>query len=99
MTGSRNDEARLLFDSGYTEMQIDRIFRSLLWGAEVGPLERYVSMLVIGLSDGDIDIVGKSGTVMLPAPRAEIERRVGLVRGAMGSGATFLQAVCSLPGE
>jgi hypothetical protein len=95
----RNDGGRLLFDSGYTEMQIDRIFRSLPWGADVGPLEHYMSLLVIGLSDGDIDVVAKSGTVMLPAPRAEIEHRVGLVRSAIGNGATFLQAVCSLPGE
>jgi hypothetical protein len=99
MTDPRNDEGRLLFDSGYTEMQLDRMFKSLLWGADVGPLEHYLSLLVIGLSDGDIDVVGKAGTVMLPARRSEIEHRVGLVRGAIGSGATFLQAVCSLPAE
>ena len=99
MSDLRNDEGRLLFDSGYTEMQVDRIFRSLLWGGDVGPLEHYMSLLVIGLSDGDIDVVAKSGTVMLPAPREEIEHRVGLVRGAIGNGATFLQAVCLLPGE
>ena len=99
MSDVRNEEGRLLLDSGYTEMQRDRIFRSLLWGADVCSLEQYMSLLIVGLSDGDIDVVARSGTVMLPAPRAEIEHRIGLVRGAIGKGATFLQAVCSLPGE
>jgi len=99
MTDSHNEDVRFLFDSGYTEMQLDRILRSLLWGAELGPLEHCMSMMVIGLSGGDIDVVARSGTVMLPAPRAEIDRRVDLVRGAMGNGETFLQAVCSLPGD
>jgi len=99
MTDSRNENAGFLFDSGYTEMQLDRIFMSLLWGADVGPLEHYVSMLVIGLSDGAVDVIARSGTVMLSAPRVEIDRRVDLVRSAMGKGETFLQAVCSLSGE
>jgi hypothetical protein len=62
VTDSHNEDARFLFDSGYTETQLDRVFRSLVWGADLGPLEHYMSMMVIGLSDGDMERIEEDGS-------------------------------------
>ena len=92
-------EHRPLFDSGYTDRDLDKIFRSLVNGAHLDSLERFTSAVVIGLCDGDVVALAEGGTVMLHTPRAEIDRRVAAVRAAMTDGATFQQAICALPGE
>jgi hypothetical protein len=88
-----------LYDSGYTDQELDAKFRSLLDGIELDYLESFVSALVIGLCDGDIRSLAKGDTVKLRTPRAEIDLRCGMVRATMKDGATFRQAFCALPGE
>lgn len=88
-----------LYDSGYTDKELDGIFRSLVNGDDVDWLESYVSALVIGLFDGDISTRAAGGTIRLRTPRAEIDCRVAMVRAARAAGATFRQAFCELPGE
>lgn len=90
---------RLLFDSGYTDKELDGIFTSLAKDADLDWLECFTSALVIGLCDGDILTFAEPGTVMLRTPRAEIDGRIAAVRAGMMEGATFQEAVCALPGE
>ena len=92
-------EDRPLYDSGYTEKELDGIFGSLVTGVDLDWLESFVSALVIGLYDGDVVPLAKGGTVRLRTPRSEIDRRVATVRATMKRGATFRQAFCDLPGE
>jgi hypothetical protein len=90
-------QERPLYDSGYTDEELDGIFRSLVNGDDVDWLESYVSALVIGLCDGEIERLADGGTVRLRTPRAELDRRVAMVRAEMAAGATFHEAFCTLP--
>jgi hypothetical protein len=92
-------EERPLYDSGYTDRELDGIFRSLVNGDELDWLESFVSAFVIGLCDGDVVPLTQGGTVRLRTPRAEIDSRVAAVRATMKDGATFREAFCDLPGE
>ena len=83
-----------LFDSGYTDRQLDRIFTSLAKGAKFSwPEEGLACALAIGLSDGDAVMLSERNTVMLTTPRAEIDRRVAAIRAKLNEGMTFQEAV------
>ena len=83
-----------LFDSGYTEEQLDAIFDSLLKGHDPDIHERFWLALEIGIVDGDV-LPPDNGreTVMLQTPREELDRRIAAVRAAMARGATLQEAV------
>ena len=87
-----------VFDSGYTDAELDAIFAELAKGRVFTWGDEGLSIaLAIGISDGDCIAMTEHGTVMLETPRAEIDRRVAAIRTALAAGCTLdaaIEAAC-----
>ena len=84
------------FDSGYTEEEIEAIVCELLddamradYGLEAG----MVLALCLGLGEGDIIEISERNTVILPTPRAAIDRRLSRVRALVAGGMPLSDAL------
>lgn len=86
--------AVLRHDSGLTPDQVDAILDELIdsaSGAELGPDSGIIVGLRLGLLEGDMLHTSPAGTLLLPTPRTEIDRRVDVMRAAVASGKPLIR--------
>jgi hypothetical protein len=81
-------------DSGYTEVELDRIFSDLTKGVVFAWDEEELALaMTIGLADGDVVELSELGTVLLSTPRAEIDGRVSAIKSKIAAGIPLRDAV------
>ncbi len=97
MTEYRDLSGDVVYDSGFTDAELEDIFHELTRGVDLSGGDAALSYaLAIGISDGDVIQVSERGTLMLTTPRAEIDRRVAAIRKALAGGLTLDQALKQL---
>lgn len=87
---------RGLFDSGYTEPQLDALLTRTVGAARLATLDEIGAMgvsLALGVSDGDVIELTDGGTVLLRTLRATIDGRCNVVRAELARGATLDDAL------
>lgn len=100
MTDYRDLSGDVVYDSGYTDDELEAIFVELTRGVDLSGGDAALSYaLAIGVSDGDVIGMTEHDTVLLSTPRAELDRRIAAIRAALAAGRTLDQALEQLDGE
>lgn len=100
MIDYRDLSGDVVYDSGYTDDQLEAIFVELTRGVDLSGGDAALSYaLAIGISDGDVVGMTEHGTVLLSKPRTEIDRRVAAIRKDLAAGLTLDQALEQLDAE